>query len=125
MTEQVLARTDQIEISSDAAGSEPQLVDGELVRRVAEETARFPGLPMQIIEKYAEIASQRYSVLKRLPDGTWFAEIPGFAGVWANEDSRQEVLGSLEEVLLEWIVLKIEHKDRDLPVVEEIDLNVL
>ncbi|GFP20642.1 hypothetical protein HKBW3S03_02145 [Candidatus Hakubella thermalkaliphila] len=38
---------------------------------------------------------------KKLDDGTWFAEIPGFEGVWANgntvEECRTELLEVLEE----------------------------
>ena len=31
----------------------------------------------------------------------------------------------MEEVVLDWTILKIQHKDKDLPVLEEIDLNAL
>ena len=38
---------------------------------------------------------------KRLDDGTWFGEIPGFEGVWANgptvESCRKELVEVLEE----------------------------
>ena len=48
---------------------------------------------------------------KRLEDRSWFAEIPGFPGVWANgatvEACRQELL----EVLEEWLVLKLRDQD--------------
>ena len=44
---------------------------------------------------------------KRLDDGTWFAEIPGFRGVWAQgktvEACRTELFGVLEE----WLILKL------------------
>jgi predicted RNase H-like HicB family nuclease len=77
------------------------------------------------LEKYAEIAAQRHGVLKRLPDGKWFATIPDFEGVWASELTPEQTLEVLEEVVLDWVLLKIQHKDKDLPVLEEIDLNVL
>jgi len=48
---------------------------------------------------------------KVLEDGTWFAEIPGFQGVWANANTVEECRHELMEVLEEWLVLKIRDKD--------------
>ena len=42
---------------------------------------------------------------KQLEDGSWFAEIPGFDGVWANGKSIEECRKELIEVLEEWIIL--------------------
>ena len=54
---------------------------------------------------------------KKLDDGTWFSEIPGFKGVWANagtvEDRRKELITFLEE----WIILKL----RDGEIIPEVD----
>ena len=60
---------------------------------------------------------------KRLEDRSWFAEIPGFPGVWANgatvEACRQELL----EVLEEWLVLKL--RDRDpIPAIDGVQLPI-
>ncbi len=80
-------------------------------------------LPMQLIEKYVRIAA-RHAILKRHPDG-WFATVRGFQGAWAKESTRERAVQELEEVLLDWVLLKIEHRDRDLPEIEDINLNVL
>jgi predicted RNase H-like HicB family nuclease len=48
---------------------------------------------------------------KILEDGTWFAEIPRFQGVWANANTVEECRHELMEVLEEWLILKI--RDRD------------
>jgi predicted RNase H-like HicB family nuclease len=54
---------------------------------------------------------------KRLEDGIWFAEIPGFQGVWSNADSVEECRQELMEVLEEWLILKI--RDREsIPEIE-------
>lgn len=103
----------------------PEGFTEEQVRHLAEEASRFPRLPLQIIEKYADMAARRYAILKQLEDGEWFIKAQGFPGVWANGESQEQAIKSLREVIFDWAVLKIEHKDRDLPVVEEIDLNVL
>jgi len=48
----------------------------------------------------------KYAEYKKLEDNTWFAEIPNFAGVWANAKSIEECRTELAEVLEEWILLK-------------------
>ena len=50
---------------------------------------------------------------KKLDDGTWFAEIPGFEGVWANRKTVEECRKELVEVLEEWLILKL--RDGDIP----------
>ncbi len=63
-----------------------------------------------MIFEYCQKALEK-AEYKKLEDGTWFAEIPGFRGVWAKgktvEKSRKELIGVLEE----WIILKL--RDRD------------
>ena len=60
---------------------------------------------------------------KKLEDGTWFAEIPGFAGVWANARTLEECRRELVEVLEEWILLKLQDHEQ-VPVVDGIDLSI-
>ena len=60
---------------------------------------------------------------KKLEDGTWFAEIPGFAGVWANARTLEECRRELVEVLEEWILLKLQDHEQ-VPVVAGIDLSM-
>jgi len=60
---------------------------------------------------------------KKLDDGTWFAEIHGFEGVWANTKSVEECRRELLEVLDEWLILKL--RDRDpVPDLEGVDLKI-
>jgi len=54
---------------------------------------------------------------KQLEDGTWFAEIPNFTGVWANGETVEECRKELVTVLEEWIILKL--RDRD--AIPEVD----
>ena len=71
---------------------------------------------LEYIQKAVERAEY-----KRLDDGTWFVEIPGFEGVWANAKSVEECRRELIEVLEEWLVLKIRDGD-PIPVVDGISL---
>ena len=48
---------------------------------------------------------------KKLNDGTWFAEIPGFQGVWANGYSVEQCRNELITVLEEWLLLKVRDGD--------------
>jgi predicted RNase H-like HicB family nuclease len=60
---------------------------------------------------------------KVLDDGTWFASIPGFEGVWANAKTVEECRHELLEVLEEWLVLKI--RDRDsIPEIEGVEIRI-
>jgi len=60
---------------------------------------------------------------KKLDDGTWYAEIPGFEGVWANSISVEECRRELIEVLEEWLILKLKDGDT-VPVANDIDINI-
>ena len=63
------------------------------------------------------------ALYKSLDDGTWFAEIPGFEGVWANANTVEGCRNDLKEVLEEWLVLKI--RDRDpIPQIEGIEIKI-
>lgn len=56
-------------------------------------------------------------------DGTFYGEIPGFDGVWANADTLEECRDELVEVLEEWIMLGIS-LHQPLPVVDGFKLNI-
>jgi predicted RNase H-like HicB family nuclease len=56
-------------------------------------------------------AALRKALYKMLEDGSWFAEIPGFEGVWANGATVEQCRQELQEVLEEWLILKIRDKD--------------
>lgn len=81
-------------------------------------------LPVQLIRRYALLAAQRADT-EQLEDGGWYAEIRNFPGVWAQGSSEEEAAKELEAVVRDWVLLKIQDKDRDLPIIDEIDLNAL
>ena len=60
---------------------------------------------------------------KVLENGKWFAWIPGFEGVWAEGQTVEECRIELQEVLEEWLLLKI--RDRDpLPEIEGAEIRI-
>lgn len=56
----------------------------------------------RFIEK--QLKRARYKLLK---DGTYFAEIPGFRGVWADGRNLEQCRNELQEVLEDWVFLKV------------------
>lgn len=80
-------------------------------------------LPMQLLRDYAELAVRHANTVQE--DDAWLATIEDFPGVWAKEASQKEAFDVLEEVVFEWVLLKIHDEDHDLPVLESLDLNTL
>ena len=62
-----------------------------------------------------------HSAYKRLDDGSWFAEIPGFDGVWANAATVESCRKEMLEVLEEWLLLKVRDGD-EIPSIDGIQL---
>ena len=58
---------------------------------------------------------------KKLEDESWFAEIPGFNGIWANGASVELCRKELGEVIEEWLLLKIKDGD-SIPDIDGIQL---
>ena len=60
----------------------------------------------------------KYEILE---DGTFYGEIPGFQGVFANADNLEDCRQQLQEVLEDWLVLGL-RMGHSLPVVDNISL---
>ena len=75
-----------------------------------------------LLVDYSEKALKK-AKYKRLNDGTWFAEIDGFQGVWGNGLTIEECRQDLLEVLEEWIILKLQDGD-NLPIVDDLQIKV-
>jgi len=69
------------------------------------------------------LAAMRKAHYEILPDGTFYGEITGFKGVYANADTLEECREELEEVLEGWILLRVS-LHYPLPSVDGIELVV-
>ena len=69
------------------------------------------------------MAALKKATYKKLEDETWYAEIVGFEGVWANAETVELCRSELMEVLEEWIVMKISDND-PLPVVNGLEVKI-
>lgn len=72
-----------------------------------------------ILLQYCEKALQK-AQYKKLDDGTWFADIEGFQGVWGNGLTVEECRQDLLEVLEEWLILKRNGKIREIWVFSKV-----
>jgi predicted RNase H-like HicB family nuclease len=75
-----------------------------------------------MLNGYMDKAMQ-HAQYEPIDDGTIFATIPGFDGVWANAPTQEECEKELREVLEGWILLGIAHHD-DLPEVDGMKLEI-
>jgi predicted RNase H-like HicB family nuclease len=69
----------------------------------------------------AAMRKAKYEILK--DDKTFYGEIPGFDGVYANADTLEACRDELEEVLEEWILLRVSRK-LSLPQVDGMELKI-
>ncbi len=63
----------------------------------------------------------RYEILP--DDGTFYGEIPGFQGVYANSDTLEACRDELQEVLEDWILFRVA-RHLPLPSVDGIELSI-
>jgi predicted RNase H-like HicB family nuclease len=76
------------------------------------------GMLTEYIEK-----AMKHAKYEQLEDGTYFATIPGFSGLWANADTEDECRKELRDVLEGWILLHVaDHTP--LPTVDGLTLEV-
>lgn len=82
----------------------------------------LPSVPSEdILAEYVELAMQDADFVIFVEDGTYFGEIYGFQGVWANADTLEECRRELKEVLEGWIILGIE-LGHEIPVLPSMNL---
>ena len=76
------------------------------------------------LERYIALAL-RDARPRELEPGSWYAELDAFPGVWADGPSPKDCLDTLADVLQDWLLVKLAHRDPDIPVVGQIDLTPL
>ena len=57
-------------------------------------------------------------------DKTYWGEIPGLKGVWANEETLEQCRRELREALSDWVALRL-RLGLSIPIVAGINLNQL
>ena len=67
------------------------------------------------------IAKAKYEILP--DDGTYYGEIPGFEGIYANSATLEACREELIEVLEEWILFRVS-RNLELPIVDGLELAI-
>jgi predicted RNase H-like HicB family nuclease len=81
-------------------------------------TWRPPSMLFDYVQKAIERAKY-----KQLEDRSWYAEIPGFRGVWAQGKSVEACRKELWSVLEEWLILKLRDNE-PIPRVSGVSLKI-
>jgi predicted RNase H-like HicB family nuclease len=76
-----------------------------------------------MVLRYIETAMRRATYEILTEDGSYYGEIPGFQGVFANAPTLEECREQLQEVLEDWILLSVA-KNLPLPVIDGMTLRV-
>lgn len=76
-----------------------------------------------MLTKYIQAAMHqaKYKILS--DDDSFYGEIVGFQGVWANTNTLETCREELAEVLEEWILLRVS-RNLPLPIVDGIELSI-
>ena len=77
-----------------------------------------------LVERYVK-AALKHVRTRQLDEGEWAADVVGLDGAWADGDSEEDAVRHFASVLTDWLWLKIDDGDGDIPKLAGIDLNVL
>ena len=75
---------------------------------------------MAVLTEHISAAMGR-AKYKIIEDGTYFGDIPGLRGVWGNAKSLEACREELQEVLEDWLLLKLRDGD-EIPRVGRVQL---
>lgn len=67
-------------------------------------------------------AAMSHAEFEKMEDGRYFGTISLCRGVWADGDTVEACRSVLQEVLEDWILIRVRH-GLDIPLVDGIDLN--
>jgi predicted RNase H-like HicB family nuclease len=76
-----------------------------------------------MLTEYIQAALKKASYEILPDDSSFYGEIPGFSGVYANADTLEECRNELREVLEDWILLSIS-RHLPIPVIDGIELKL-
>lgn len=79
---------------------------------------------LTVMAEYIEMAMKN-AKFEELEDGTYYAELSRFQGVWAEGETITEAREELREVLQEWIEMRLPDNDLGIPVVGGINVRQL
>ncbi len=76
-----------------------------------------------MLTSYIQAAMHRATYQILSDDGSFYGEIPGFQGVWANASTLENCREELQSALEDWILIRLANR-QFLPIVDGIDLMI-
>ncbi len=76
-----------------------------------------------MLTSYIQAAMHRATYQILSDDGSFYGEIPGFQGVWANASTLENCREELQSALEDWILIRLVNR-QFLPIVDGIELMI-
>lgn len=76
-----------------------------------------------MLTSYIQAAMHRATYQILSDDGSFYGEIPGFQGVWANASTLENCREELQSALEDWILIRLATR-QILPIVDGIELMI-
>lgn len=76
-----------------------------------------------VLSEYLSAAMRRATFEVIEDDGSFYGRIPALEGVWANSAKLEDCRAELEQVLEEWLLLRLSER-LPIPEIDGIDLTV-
>lgn len=99
-------------VDADVAAFDTQRVSSEDVE----------GLPLSLVEAYAELAS-RHATVREVEPGVFFATVAGLEGAWGDGGNPVAALKELGVAIVGWVAVKRRVGATDIPPMEGLDIN--
>jgi len=75
-----------------------------------------------LLTAYLDAAMQR-AFYEQTADGSWWGNIPGFKGLWADAPTQDQCREELRSALEDWVVFSL-RRGHPVPQVDGIDLTI-
>lgn len=85
-----------------------------LVAVVDEKMDEAAPLADRLIRRWVRLAS-RHARVRRVDTKVWVADVVGLPGAWSDGPSREAAEANLPSVLYDWVRMKLDDGDRDIP----------
>ena len=102
--------------------NEPETSAVPVVEDIDDAVNVVEGLPLRLLELYADVAS-RHAVVEEVDPGVWIAKVAGLRGAYGEGDEPGEALTDLQKTIISWVVVKRRRGATDIPLMEGLDLN--
>ena len=98
--------------------SRPRDPESALPAEPGDEAFSFGDPLKNLVDRWVSVACRH--VRLRWVEDSWIADVVGVEGAWASAPAEQQAIEELRSVLEDWVWMKIEDGDTDIPDMEGI-----